>query len=65
MSRNETTAPITWPSLRIGVAPYSAGNARRSAVQSTSSSTKHDRPSRYAARIGHSSFGYGLPSARE
>ena len=51
------TAPTTWPSFRIGVAPYSAGIGRRSLVQSTSSSTKAARPSRYAARIGHSSFG--------
>ena len=34
------TAPTTWPSFWIGVAPYSAGIGRRSLVQSTSSSTK-------------------------
>ena len=39
MSRKLTTAPTTWPSFRIGVAPYSAGIDRRSLVQSTSLST--------------------------
>ena len=46
MSRKLMTVPTTWPSFRIGVAPYSVGIARPSRVQKTSLSTKPGVPSR-------------------
>ena len=64
-SWNVSTVPATVPCSTTGVIVYSTGNDVPSFRQNTSSSTRHARPSNRARRSGHSSGGYGRPSACE